>query len=172
MSVREARLEDAPAIAGVNIRSWRTAYAGILPDSFLEAMDVAEDEQRWRRAIRLASPKQRPVLVAEGAEDSVVGFAVVGEDNEEPGHGLLFLLYVDPTAWGSRAGHELMAASEAWLAERWDRAVLWVLEANERARRFYERAGWHADGGESWSTYDDVRLKALRYVRTFDALPT
>ena len=169
MLVREAVLEDAPAIARLNVASWRTAYAGILPASFLDAMDVAEDEQRWRRAIALAGAKQRPVLVVERERGRVLGFAVIGEDNAEPGHGLLFLLYVAPEAWGTPAGHELMAASEAWLAERWDYAVLWVLEANARARRFYDRAGWHADGAESWSTFDDVRLKALRYVRTFES---
>ena len=56
-------------------------------------------------------------------------------------------LYVRPEAWGTgvaarlhdRAVEELRAAGVA-------RARLWVLEENARARRFYERRGWRADG--------------------------
>jgi GNAT superfamily N-acetyltransferase len=56
-------------------------------------------------------------------------------------------LYVRPDAWGSGLAvtlHE--AAVEALREAGVERARLWVLEENHRARRFYERRGWAADG--------------------------
>jgi GNAT superfamily N-acetyltransferase len=69
-----------------------------------------------------------------------IGFAAVSPP-------LLEALYVRPEAWGTGVAallHELA------LAELRDREVktaeLWVLEENERARRFYERRGWTHHG--------------------------
>ena len=56
-------------------------------------------------------------------------------------------LYVRPQAWGSGVADELHAwAIEELRAACVATARLWVLEANARARRFYERRGWCADG--------------------------
>ena len=64
-------------------------------------------------------------------------------------------------------------------------AVLWVLDTNQRARRFYEVAGWHLDGGtkhQLWrgAEFDEVRyqferpfvLDSSRAKETFGLLPT
>lgn len=56
-------------------------------------------------------------------------------------------LYVRPAAWGSGVADELHAWAVAELrAAGVATARLWVLEENLRARRFYERHGWNADG--------------------------
>jgi len=43
--------------------------------------------------------------------------------------------------------------------------VLWVLETNARARRFYEVAGFAPDGGEQVETFGAVPLREVRYRR-------
>jgi hypothetical protein len=45
---------------------------------------------------------------------------------------------------------------------------LWVLDANERARRFYERTGWAPDGAD---LTDDSRGFTIREVRYRRDLP-
>ena len=61
--------------------------------------------------------------------------------------GWLEALYVRPRAWGGGLARRLHAAAVEELERRGgERARLWVLEGNERARRFYERHGWRADG--------------------------
>jgi GNAT superfamily N-acetyltransferase len=56
-------------------------------------------------------------------------------------------LYVRPEAWGTGVAAELHdRALEALRANGVERARLWVLEHNLRARRFYERRGWAPDG--------------------------
>ncbi len=166
MDVRDARPEDAAAIADVNVRSWRAAYAGLMPDSYLAALSVEEDTVRWQRAIAQSPARARPVLVVEVRDGKVTGYAVVGADVDDGAQGLVFLMYTAPEAWGSGAGPALMEASlERLRAAGFTRAVLWVLEANARARAFYERHGWAADGKSTTSTYGDMPLRALRYAR-------
>jgi hypothetical protein len=38
-------------------------------------------------------------------------------------------------------------------------AYLWVVEANARARRFYEREGWSADGAMRASSFGSTELR-------------
>ena len=45
-----------------------------------------------------------------------------------------------------------------------DSAVLWVLEPNERARRFYERGGWAFDGTTRDELIGGVPTHQLRYA--------
>jgi putative acetyltransferase len=54
-------------------------------------------------------------------------------------------LYVVPDEWGSGVAGDL---HDAALAEMPDcpELRLWTLEANHRARRFYERRGWRLNG--------------------------
>lgn len=61
--------------------------------------------------------------------------------------GEVYALYVTPAWWSTGAGRSLMGEALAALeADGYQRAVLWVLAANNRARRFYERAGFTTDG--------------------------
>lgn len=56
-------------------------------------------------------------------------------------------LYVRPEAWGTGVAARLHDLAVGELRERGvGRARLWVLEANVRGRRFYERRGWYEDG--------------------------
>jgi hypothetical protein len=43
-------------------------------------------------------------------------------------------------------------------------AVLWVLEGNARARRFYERGGWAADGTTRDEPMGGEMTHQLRYA--------
>ena len=60
----------------------------------------------------------------------------------------LYALYVLPEEWGSGVGSGLHDAAVAGLRELGPEARLWVLEANTRARRFYEQRDWQLDGRE------------------------
>ncbi len=55
------------------------------------------------------------------------------------------------------------------LAEGFDTAVLWVLDDNPRARRFYERHGWAASGiGANFDDYCDVQVPEVEYRKVLD----
>jgi ribosomal protein S18 acetylase RimI-like enzyme len=96
----------------------------------------------------------------------VAGFATLGPAQEPAGAGELYAINVDPDHWGTGAGRALLQASQAELARLgFAETVLWVLPANARARRFYEAAGWAADGAERTSEVFGVTVPEVRYRR-------
>jgi ribosomal protein S18 acetylase RimI-like enzyme len=144
ISVRPASAADARAIADVHVATWRGAYGHVFPADVLDSLNVDERERMWNQVI---SNEAMAVYVADSADSgAVVGFVSVGPSRDEEGEGELYAIYVHPDAWGSGAGKALMDAAREWLAQHFSTAVLWVLEDNPRARRFYEREGWVVHG--------------------------
>lgn len=165
VSMREAVLDDAPAIAEVHVASWRWAYRGQLPDETLDALDVAEREVRWRDAI---SDPATIVLVALD-DGSIVGFVSAGQtqdENASPSSGELDAIYLEERAVGRGVGRALLeGAVDGMRSAGFSRASLWVLDSNERARRFYERAGWAWDGKPRSHQVQCSNLPVVRYAR-------
>ena len=165
--IRPAEGADAVGIATVHMRSWQTAYRGILPDDFLDALSIPEREQRMRETIATKRPERR-VWVAE-SPDGILGFSDAGpsRENDAPSSaGEVYAIYLDPTAVGKGIGRELFGHTVAALRDSgYGYATLWVLEANQWARRFYEKAGWRPDGTSSlWERFN---VNALRYRLDF-----
>lgn len=99
-------------------------------------------------------------------EAGIVGFAGFGPSQETPAVAEIGTLYAMPEAWGTGIGKQLMLATLTALGQAdYTQATLWVLEDNERARRFYEAAGWHADGTAVQDTTGGASLNKLRYRR-------
>jgi GNAT superfamily N-acetyltransferase len=158
VTVRLAEPGDCGEIAEVHVGTWRAAYRDVFPSEVLAELSVDERAAQWRTRIERDSAI---VWVAE-TRGRVVGFASVGPSRTEEDVGELYAIYVLPDAWGSGAARELMVSAKAWFAsEGYATAMLWVLADNPRARRFYEREGWRAEG---------TRLEAVRGVEVQEAL--
>jgi GNAT superfamily N-acetyltransferase len=156
-------------IAAVHVGTWDRAYRGLLPDEYLDAMDVARWTDGWRRSLTGERRPGAATLVAVDEDGRVVGFAdvVPSRDDGAASHTAeVTSLYVTPSAWGTGAGRALMAAAVDRLRENGFRsATLWVLRGNERARRFYERAGWSPDGAEKDDVVAGATVTEVRYRR-------
>ncbi len=144
VSVRAARLADAPRIGEIHVAAWRETYAGLMPAARLAGLRVADRSAMWRRA--LASGTARGIAVAETGGE-VVGFAACAQQRAPvlaaAGYsGEVTALYVLRAAQGRGAGRLLMQAMARRLIAEGDRAMaLWVLAENVPARIFYERLG-------------------------------
>lgn len=80
--------------------------------------------------------------------------------------------YLDPTVFGSGGADLLMdAAVTALRAGGFTSATLWVLSTNARARRFYERRGWHHDGASKLHDWNAFVATDLRYRIALDGTP-
>ena len=161
--VREATVADADAIGRIQVETWRAAYSGLMPADALETASVAERQRMWRAGLSRELPPQRATFVAE-AEGEVVGFASVGECRE-PGSedGELYAIYLDQTRWGHGVGRSLLEQAERSLRDAgFEAALLWVLEGNARAIRFYERAGWQRSGRKT-DTFQGAEVVELGY---------
>jgi RimJ/RimL family protein N-acetyltransferase len=163
MRIRQARLEDTSAVAGVRVRSWQTAYAGLVPQPYLDAMDPDRDEPGWRMRIARTQWPSSGVLVAE-TKAGIVGFSGFSPAQEDPAVAEIGTLYALPEVWGTGVGKQLMLATLTALTQAdYAHATLWVLEDNERARHFYEALGWRADGTAVQDTTGGAALNKLRY---------
>jgi len=155
----------------VHIRTWQSAYRGQLPDAYLDGLndELEARTARWQGWIADARARRWVQLVAE-ADERVTGFVSFGPsegDTNEPQIGEVYAIYVDPMYWTRGHGRELFAAATHGLAEAgFTTAALWVLETNTRARRFYEIAGWMADGATKTDHLGDIELREVRYRRT------
>lgn len=181
LTIRREEPDDAEAIAGVHIRSWQAGYAGLMPDEVLRRLNVRAWAQR-RRDLGTADPEHPFTTLVTEVDGVVTGFTTFGpyRNNQDradldPRYGEIIAIYVDPARWGTGTGRALLAAARAGLTERgWAEYRLWVLAGNDRARRFYERAGLSPDGEVSTYTVplsggrDPVRLAELRYTARLD----
>jgi GNAT superfamily N-acetyltransferase len=153
--IRPGTPEDADGAARVHVETWQAAYAHALPADQLAALSVDQRAPGWRR--------WPPSFVAEEA-GVIVGFIDVGASRDEDADAELFSLYVHPDRWGTGVGRQLIEAGEERLRELGHTtAILWVLDDNPRARRFYELAGWAADGTEREIELFGFHLPEVRY---------
>lgn len=173
LTIRPAAPNDAQAVARIRVLGWRFAYQGLVPQGYLDSLNIAEDTERMHGYLSqlpqnlppnnltsvqgLNDGEKRSFMLAV-RDDVVLGFcrfsaAPNNADRPEratPGGemvGRLHSLYIDPDALGQGIGHALMnhalSTFTAWGCER---ATLWVLEGNSRAVSFYERQGWQLTG--------------------------
>jgi len=141
VSIGPGALSDADVLTAVHHRAALAGFADIFPPD-APAPDVAADRSRWARSL---DPRLHPglhVYVARTATAGPVGVVLAGPDDHERGVGHLARLYVDPDHWGMGIGTMLYDTAMEDLGARFGAATLWVLEANERARSWYERLGW------------------------------
>jgi GNAT superfamily N-acetyltransferase len=159
-SVRPAEPSDAAEIARIQLTTWRTAYAGLLPAAVLDALDGAEAAEE-AAATWLHTIEQGPARVFVAFEGPwCVGFCAAGaapEDESADASGtpvpdaervaLVSTLLVEPR-WGRRGhGGRLVAETgRAMLADGLARGIAWVAEADKASLGFWQRAGWVADG--------------------------
>lgn len=133
---------DLADVVAIFVDCWALSYREVMPAELVERMTPEAADSLWERS--LADPGM-DVLGTEGPDGRLAG--IVGFRLIAPGVGYVSSLYVSPHAQGGGFGRRLLAAAERALTERGaTTARLWVFEQNEPSRRFYERAGWKADG--------------------------
>jgi GNAT superfamily N-acetyltransferase len=177
VTVRRAEPGDAMDIARVHTSSW-TAYRGLIPDEKLSEVTLSRRQTQWREWLPEGGDgapfgAERSVTFVAAAAGEIGGFCTIAvparDDEEREGVGEVAALYVASERWGGGLGHALMKAAVEQMREAGcDEGMLWMLEGNERAERFYEREGWRRDGGTRMSQYYPglPELSEARFRRT------
>jgi GNAT superfamily N-acetyltransferase len=137
---RVAGAADATAIAALHADSWRRHYRGVYSDGFLDG-DIGSDRLAvWSARLAVATSETAYTAVAED-DDGLVGFTHVVFDADPRWGALLDNLHVRYANKRRGVGSELMARSGRAARDRGTALYLWVLEANQNARAFYEACG-------------------------------
>ena len=167
--LRRLTPDDAADLALIESAAWRVAYEGILPARSLKKMTPAALRSQWSRRLRKRGSLRWGILLGP----RVVGYCTAGfcrdNDMEHGFAGEIFELYVHPRLQGRGLGWELMEQTWSDLANhgfRW--GVLWVLEDNAPAHRFYERCGMHHDGKRRRIFHGGKKVWAIRYCRALN----
>jgi ribosomal protein S18 acetylase RimI-like enzyme len=164
MVIRRALPEDSHGIALVHVSSWQHAYRGIVPQPHLDQLSVADREKRW---VEIFERRASETLVAD-TEGHIVGFISYGKSRQEQAEqeeGEIYAIYVSSSHWSRGVGRSLWEAALAHLRGLgFARAIVWVLAANEKAIRFYERAGFTVcKGSEKAVEIGGKKLPEVRY---------
>jgi GNAT superfamily N-acetyltransferase len=164
-TIRPASATDARTIAEIHVRAWRWAYRGLMPDELLDGLSVEQRERMWQRNLSSEGPPNRIWVAEDGS--GLVGFVAAGPSQDPdatPDTGEVYAIYLDPEVVGTGVGRRLFSrATDGLRADGYRTATLWVLDTNERTRRFYEVAGWRPDGETKVEPWQSFELSEVRY---------
>lgn len=164
--VRQATIDDAPAMARIHVTGWQTAYRGIISDAVLDTLRVEDRVRFWTRHLPGRTTRTR---VAVDDHGDVVGFADFARcrDADASDAAELLALYVEPTRLRHGAGRALWEAMrDELVVDGFPRVGLWVLRDSGPSRRFYEAMGATLDAGsEKTFAPDGASVAEVRYWR-------
>jgi GNAT superfamily N-acetyltransferase len=166
VTIRPATLGDVEGFVAMKNEAWRWAYAGILPEEHLATLDVERQVAYWREQLRSA---HLDAAVELGIDDDlvvgVVSYGASRDDDAAASTGEIGMLYVAASHVGTGLGGMLQARALAGMRTAgFNRATLWVLEANPRGRGFYEHVGWRPDGARNRHMAECANFPLLRYA--------
>lgn len=161
MEIRPLRkTDDRLAVSRIYEKSWKYAYRGIVPQSYLDSIPAG----RWAAGLDRAG--WQSLLLIENGELAGVACVCASRWPDWPGFGEIVTLYLLPEYMGKGYGGPLLARAVRELERQGFRNILlWVLEENHRARRFYEKHGFTPGGASMEDGFGGKPLKELLYCR-------
>lgn len=124
-------------ISDIYEKSWKSAYQGMIPQSYLDSIPAG----RWADRLHIAG-MHNLILVENG---KMIGTASFCKSRWEAyrDYGEIVSIYFLPDYMGKGYGKFLLDKCIKELKKLGFRNVLlWVLEDNRRARKFYEKNGF------------------------------
>jgi len=138
--IRKANILDARDIAIVHIRSWIAAYSGIVPYQAIAAVNGGR-LSLWQKILKNDSDAFVGVCNHEIA--GFVGMSESRDDDAKPDTYEIVAFYLAPEYFGKGIAQTMMEyALEHIKKMGYNSVILWTLEENTRARKFYEKCGF------------------------------
>ena len=151
MEVRKAEQKDMQLLGRIMAVSFRSAFSAFISQQLLDA--CAQEDNCAALLENVFRAGEMNFLIGEESG------LLIWQRTEEGAE--IVALHSLPESWGSGLGKAMLATA---LEEIGDRPVyLWAFKENKRARRFYEKNGFHFDGSERVSDYEGAI--EVRYVR-------
>lgn len=151
--------DDIYEISNVYEKSWKYAYKGIIPQSYLDSIQ----EGRWAEAVN--KPGMTSLIMLDGERIVAASSYCRSRFADMPDHGEIVSIYFLPEYIGRGYGKELLnAAVEELRKLGFESIFLWALEENERARRFYEKNGFRFSGRYLEDNIGGKALREMQYI--------
>lgn len=163
--IRKATCEDAAEIANVHTNSWREAYKGLVPQSFLDDKPL-HFKNRYELWKKVTANEKQTTLVAESKEHGVIGFinGTFGRDEEYKNYAEVWCIYLMEKYHGKKIGFNLLREYfDAHLVLGYKKGYLWVLADNPTIS-FYEKTGGKFTGQSKGDEIGGKEVSELCYV--------
>ena len=138
MEIRYITKDDNPLeISKIYENSWKYAYKGIIPQDYLDSIPTGQ----WANSLNKAGLNSL-VLIDHG---EIIGTASFCKSRWEKysNYGEVVSIYFLPDYIGNGYGRLLLnKCIEELKQSGFNKVLLWVLEDNHRARKFYEKYGF------------------------------
>ena len=172
VTLRRAKLGDAPGITHVHIATWKTTYAGHLPDEFLNNLEKLQGESRLKMWTKVLEPGNRntSLWVAE-TSPGIIGFVHIGKNRDRPPpcSGEIYAIYLLKDWQGKGAGRRLFETATLELKRLGMPSFsLWVLKGSP-TEGFYKHVGGMTDIEKTEEVGEHpVEVTEIRYLWKFD----
>jgi len=157
--IRKVLPEEANDYTACHINCWQATYKGIVPDDFLTNMldEIEERTERCKKSLQEPGDYEFYCVIYD---NKMIGRLIISKskDEDKPDAGDICAIYLLKDFWDKGYGREMMDFAITKLKRLgYKEVIIWVLEDNHRARKFYEKCGFTLDGGS----------KELDYGKTF-----
>jgi ribosomal protein S18 acetylase RimI-like enzyme len=140
--IRKAKAEDMALASEIMITSFRISFSSFVTR---ETMDACTNPDNCRKMLEGIFGNEK-IHFLMGADQGFLCWQET-EDGAE-----ILAIHSLPESWGTGLGGAMLTKA---LEQIGDRPVyLWTFRENIRARRFYEKQGFHWDGAERVSEFD------------------
>ena len=160
-NIRLATPDDAKYCADIHAKSWLFAYSNIVPKAIIK-----EHNARWLmiwNKMLANNNKSHYVIMLDNVIIGFLSIAVSRDDDLKESFYEIIGLYLAPEFIGVGYGKQSMNWIKKEIQSRgYNKISLWVLEENNRARRFYEQSGFITDGKIKPSGLADAQ--EVRYI--------
>lgn len=144
--IRRAKIGDEATLAHIQTESWKTAFQHILtPEALEETTQVDRATVMYRRI--LEQNYGNGYLLSIDGKGHCIAWWGASRSEDMPGYAELICIHSLPDNRGKGFGSKMMdAVLQDVAAAGYKKIMLWVFEKNTRARQFYERHGFSANG--------------------------
>lgn len=153
--VRKMKEADIHEVRWIYTLGWQNAFKGIVPQDYLDQMDLSE----W------APPPEGAYVLTDGKKCLGTSSISKARDKSFNDWGEIISIYVLPELIGKGYGHILFEyVKDVLLEQGYKNIYLTVFEKNQRARSFYEKHGFVWIGEKLSISVGGKELVELRYV--------
>lgn len=161
--IRKAIPGDEQVLAYIQTESWKAAFAGILsPEELVRCTDLRNAEQMYRNILL----SEFCDIAIEFVEDKPHCIAAWGKNRCDLGDTVAELICIHSLQnnWAKGYGSAMMEYVLAQLQQaQYESVILWVFEANSRARKFYEKHGFKLTAQKKLAN----GIAELMYIKKF-----
>jgi len=151
MTVRNAEFEDMKQLGHIMAVSFRTAFSDFVSK---QTLDACAREDNCAALLEGIYREGKMHFLIGGSSGMLVW-------QQEKTCAEIVAIHSLPESWGTGLGHAMLEEAMNQIGKQ--PVFLWAFKENKRARRFYEKHGFHWDGSERVSEFDGAL--EVRYVK-------